>query len=190
MSIYVSRYIEVKNKDGKWELLTFLYPFGYNYQREPDVAIGKKEYNIFNHTCDNACSLRQFLASRRHSWKDYGFGDRGFPTDMSEELKEYFRVEYETPKDDESEHHDYRYNKSYVYLNELIELYNKERKDVINIILRRIKEYEYDKFNMKLDRLLEVSNLAMSNLTPEEKDKEIKKTKKVIKDKKGGSDDY
>ena len=192
MSTYVSRYIEVKNKDGNWELLTFLYPFGYNYQREPDVAIGKKKYNIFNHTCDNACLLREYLTSRHHAWKDYGFGDRGFPSDMSEELKEYFKYEYEIPKDNEEKCHDYRYNKSYVHLDELINLYIEEKNKLFKQVLRRIQEFEYNKFHEKLNRLIQVSSLLMNkeNLTDEEKEKEVKKNNKVLKNKKEDNDDY
>lgn len=188
MSTYVSRYIEVKNKEGKWELLKFYFPFNGQHFYEPDIMMDGKPFMYFNNTCNNACSLREYLTSRRHSWKDYNFGDRGFPTDISDELKEYFRKKFETPKDGETEC-DYRYNKSYIYLNELYDTYIKEKDKLFNSFLKRLKEYEYEKIHKKLDRLLQVSSLMMGDLTEDEKNKEKKKTDKLLKNKKNQDDD-
>ena len=191
MSTHVSRYIEVKNKNGKWELLRFYYPFTSNYYK-PDIILDGKEYNEFNCTCDNACYLREFLGSRGWTWKDHGLGDRGFPTDMSDELKEYFKKEFETPRDGETKCYDYRYNKSYVYLDELYNVYKKEKKEWTDRFLKRLKEHEYDMFHKKLDRLLQVSSIMMDNLTDDEKEKEKKTTDRLLKTskKQNNEDDF
>lgn len=184
MSTYVSRYIEVKNKDGKWEWLRFQYPFKKEFSwSKPDIVIDGKEFTVFRDTCNNACFLREYLVSGRYAFHDNGLGDRGFPTDMSEELKEYFKENYEN-----NGIPDYRYNKSYVSLNELINVYKKEKKELIDRYLKSLKDREYSKFHKKLDRLLKVSSLMMEGLNEEDKEKEIKKTNNLLKKKKNEED--
>ena len=169
MSTYVSRYIEVKNKEGEWELLSFLFPFGKGYSTKPDVSLEGQDYEKFNCVCNNACSLRGYLAS--NYFDKCPFDNRGFPTDMSNELQEYFKVTYDTSETD------YRYNKSYVMLSELYALYKEKESEWKKRYLEKIKQHEYELFHNKLDRLLD---LTMKQFPLDEK--ENKKTKKIIKD--------
>lgn len=182
MSTYVSRFIEVKSNDGKWVLLKFYYPFGHNYYRNPDIEIGDMKLNTFTHICNNACTLREYL--HNNGWGCFNgcsFGNRGFPDDMSDELKSILNKEIEGSE------RDYRYNKSYCTLNELWALYESEMSKIKNDLFKTIYEYQYKAVNQKLDRLLELSFADKSTL--EKIEKEEKKTKKLLSKKKKDDED-
>ena len=178
MSTYVSRFIEVKNDEGKWEMLDFIYPFGRNYYSKPDMEINGEKYNRFTNICDNACSLREYLYSGWGGHNNCPFGERGFPSDMSEELRIFL------DKEIENDEHDYRYNKSYVLLSELYALYKNEMKLIKKDFFNAIKNYEYSKIHDKLNRLLELSTIDKASLSDDDKEKLDKKTKKLYTRKK------
>lgn len=183
MSTYVSRFIEVKNDDGKWEMLDFIYPFGRNYQSKPDMEINGKKYNRFTNICDNACSLREYLYSGWGGYHECPFSNRGFPSDMSEELKVYLEKEIE------NDDRDYRYNKSYVSLSELYALYKQKMEIVKEDLFKTIKEYEYSKIHEKLNRLLELATIDRTSLTHDDLKKIDSKTKKLYTKKKKKDDE-
>lgn len=152
MSTTVVRFIEVRDKEtGKWHLVQYLVPYSKESWHSTEamekykvVDENGKEWRKTYDYYDNACSLRDAYLSNR-GWRTQDFSSRGFPTDMSDELNEIVTAhdaEVKAEQEKEMEHQkesgtnlpqwmfsDYWYNKSYVTLSELEDLFDKEMKD-------------------------------------------------------------
>ena len=146
---------EVEDKDipAKWELVKWYSDAtkGYCYEDEtsspfndPDNGknIKLKGHRMF---CDNGGVIRDNYIG--HGWTDDDkFQDRGYPTDMSEELKK--ELEH---KDGEE---DYTWGHTYVLLSE----WGAERDKLIekfkNNVISRVQDKEFNKINEKLDLIM------------------------------------
>ena len=123
MSTYVTRFVEIKNQEGKWELVKWLTKKSQSnyYEGRETKTVNGEEMIVNDHFSDNAIGIRDYL---RDAWSYMGthFKDRGIPEDASEELKAAF-AEHTKPGSDGV---DYTYNHSYYLLSELEELSDKE----------------------------------------------------------------
>lgn len=179
MSTYLTRFLEVKNKEtGKWELVkcykkfykTQIYVDGKWVDNEPDFTVNGRDMAIKPYyACDNACSLRQYFSD---SWaneftdENYELNERGMPDDISEELENYLTKE----KDE------YGYwGLTHCTLKELIDVMNQEKKLYFEKIKNKIQGNSKDELVARLDHILEEMNKPLENrqkFKAEEKEEE------------------
>ena len=165
MSTYLTRFLEIKNKEtGKWELVkrykkfykTQIYVDGKWIDTSPDFTVGNKDMTIKPYyACNNACSLRQYFAdgyANEFTDEDYGLGERGIPDDISEELKECLTKEK-----------DFYWGLTYCTLKELIDVMNQEKKQYFEKIKNKIQGNGKDKLAARLDHILEEMNKPLEN---------------------------
>lgn len=124
MSTYVTRFVEIKNANGQWELVKWLTKKSQTdwfSDQEIRILSDGEEMVVNDHFSDNATGVRDYL---RDVWSYMGthFKDRGVPEDASEELKKLF-AEHTKPG---PEGYDFTYNHSYYLLSELEDLLDKE----------------------------------------------------------------
>lgn len=124
MSTYVTRFVEIKNREtGKWELVKWLTKKSQSDPQEGQEIreVNGEEMVVNDHFVDSAFGIRDYL---RDVWEYMGthFKDRGVPDDASEELKAAF-AEHTKPGEDGQQ---WTYNHSYYLLSELEELSEKE----------------------------------------------------------------
>ena len=173
MSTYLTRFLEVKNKEtGKWELVkrykkfykTQIYVDDKWVDNEPDFTVNGRDMSIKQYyACGNACSLRQYFSdsyANEFTDEDYGFSDRGMPDDISEELKDYLA------KDE-----DY-WGLTHCTLKELIDVMNQEKKLYFEKIKNKIQGNGKDELVARLDHILKEMN------KPLEKRQKFKSEKK------------
>jgi hypothetical protein len=165
MSTYLTRFLEVKNKEtGKWELGKCYKKF-YKMQvytkegwidNKPDFTVNGRDMSIKPYyDCGNACSLRQYFSdsyANEFTDKDYGLGGRGMPDDISEELKNYLTKEK-----------DYCWNLTYCTLKELIDVMNQEKKLYFEKIKNKIQSNGKDELVARLYHILEEMNKPLEN---------------------------
>jgi hypothetical protein len=153
MSTYVTRFIEIKNKDtGKWELLKWTAPAkldDWEHENRGSVDVNGEEHHIRCSFSDNACTIRSYL-NDNWSFVSKRFKDRGVPDDASEELKKVFADET-APGDDGRT---YSYNYSYYTLDELEELYDELSKQAWDSIKREILYANNNSIELKLNKIL------------------------------------
>ena len=101
MSTTVTRFIEIRDKDGKWHLLNWgveksFASSGHNVVNTLETY--DKAINIYDSFSDNACTIRSYLNDQ---FEFYGtnFKNRGVPEDASEELKARFADETKPDSD-------------------------------------------------------------------------------------------
>lgn len=177
MSTYLTRFLEIKNKEtGKWELVkrykkfykTQIYVDDKWIDNEPDFTVNDRDMSIKPYyACGNACSLRQYFSdgyANEFTDEDYGLGGRGMPDDISEELKNYLTKEK-----------DYYWNLTYCTLKELIDVMNQEKKLYFEKIKNKIQGNGKDELVARLDHILEEMNKPLENrqkFKSEKKEKE------------------
>lgn len=179
MGTYLTRFIEIKNKEtGKWELIKrFRKHFKIDWEfkdywkdNHPNFTVEGQEMAIKPYyACDNACNLRQYFSD---SWaneftdKDYGLRDRGMPEDISDELKEYLEKEYETSK---------YWGLTWCTHHELVEMCFSEQKAFFETLVKLIKKEGENKVADQLDHIVANMNLPIDQRTkfvPKEVDEE------------------
>lgn len=159
MSTYLTRFLEVKNKEtGKWELVkrykkfykTQIYVDDKWVDNEPDFTVNGRDMSIKPYyACGNACSLRQYFSdsyANEFTDEDYGFSDRGMPEDISEELKDYLAKDK-----------DY-WGLTHCTLKELIDVMNQEKKLYFEKIKNKIQGNGKDELVARLDHIIEEMN--------------------------------
>lgn len=179
MSTYLTRFLEVKNKEtGKWELVKCYKKF-YKMQvytkegwidNKPDFTVNGRDMEIKPYyALNNACSLRQYFSdsyANEFTDEDYGFSDRGMPEDISEELKDYLTKEKER---------DHYWGLTHCTLKELIDVMNQEKKLYFEKIKTKIQGNSKDELVARLDHILEEMNKPLENrqkFKAEEKEEE------------------
>ena len=176
MSTYLTRFLEIKNKEtGKWELVkrykkfykTQIYVDNKWVDNEPDFTVNGRNMSIKPYyACNNACSLRQYFSdsyANEFTDKDYELGDRGTPEDVSEELKDYLAKDK-----------DY-WGLTHCTLKELIDVMNQEKKLYFEKIKNKIQGNGKDELVARLDHILEEMNKPLENrqkFKAEEKEEE------------------
>ncbi len=114
----------------------------HEYYREPLAEKGDKLIENICY-CDNGGIIRDdFISSRGWNNNDSGFPDRGFPDDMSEELKKEF-----------SKDMDYTWGHTYVLLSEWDTQLKKKIAEFRKKVIEKTQSIEFDKINEKLDLL-------------------------------------
>lgn len=177
MSTYLNYYIEFK-KDDRWNLVSILTPkekLSYNdYKKFVDV--NGTEYHLTYECCKQGI-IRDIFSN--YGWCDAPFTDRGFPDDMSDELKNLLKEEkfreweeqkksidpdfvYDTnlkrvprtrPISMEEDFKDYKYNKTYATLAEIALFYQKEISKTKDALKKQLEKDSFAKLNDRIDAL-------------------------------------
>lgn len=163
MGTYSSIFIEFKKKD-QWHLLEAAVPLTFvehSYSGEPSpddnhvIEIGKTKMNRM-FTLVRQGDVRDLLAGH-----DAPFNDRGFPNDMSPELKEIFdkvREKIDSEQNVGLFGGDWRWGKSWCYLTELQSYLDERLERCKAAILREhFKQLSYG-ISEKLDAILAAVN--------------------------------
>lgn len=167
MSTYLTRFLEIKNKEtGKWELVKCYKKF-YKMQvytkegwidNKPDFTVNGRDMDIKPYyALNNACSLRQYFSdsyANEFTDKDYELGDRGMPEDVSEELKDYLTKE---------KGKDGYWGLTHCTLKELIDVMNQEKKLYFEKVKNKIQSNGKDELIARLDHILEEMNKPLKN---------------------------
>lgn len=177
MSTYLNYYIEFK-KDDKWNLVSTLTPkekLRYSDYME-FLDINGTEYHLTYECCKQGI-IRDIFST--YGWYDIPFTDRGFPDDMSNELKNLLEEEklreweeqkkfidpdfvYDTnlkrvprtrPISIEEDFKDYKYNKTYATLAEISLFYQKEISKAKDDLKRQLEKDLFAKLNDRIDAL-------------------------------------
>lgn len=168
MGVYLSYFIEFKDREeSKWKLLSYLVPEHkrrFHYEDEEDkkdiVIIEGEEYRkVYN---DDIQGRARDVFSENDE-----ISNRGFPTDMSEELDAILKKEIE------GDDRDWRWGKSYATLLELRDIYKQEYNEAFERYMKRCMDSRFDYINSRFDRmerLLEQNKVA--KLKPFEKEEE------------------
>lgn len=162
MSTCSSIYIEFKRKgDQQWHLLEGIVPLDYRdrsfNEEEPDsnhiIEIGGVKMNRMFNIVRQGC-VRDMLAGH-----DAPFNDRGFPDDLSPELKAMFdkvQQKIDSKENDVFGGRDWRWGKSWCYLSELQDyLEGRFEKCKASILSEHSKQLSFG-ISEKLDVILAV----------------------------------
>ena len=177
MSSYLNYYIEFKNGD-KWNLVSILAPkekLNYDgYKRF--LNLDGTEYHLTYENWKQGI-VRDIFST--HGWYDAPFTSRGFPNDMSDELKNlleeeklreweeqkktidpdfeydknFNRVPRTKPISIEEDYRDYRYDKTYATLEEILLFYQKELSRAKDALKKQLEKDSFAKLNDRIDRL-------------------------------------
>ena len=152
MSVTVTRFIEIRDQEGRWHLLNWGVERSFassNHNVFNTVEPYNKVINIYDNFSNNACTIRSYLNDQ---FEFYGtnFKDRGLPEDASEELKKRFADETKPGSDG----YDYTYNHSYYTLKELEELYERMLDKGWEGVKREIECARSNEIIRKLDTIL------------------------------------
>lgn len=177
MSTYLNYYIEFK-KDDKWNLVTILTP-----REKINYAECKRFLNLdgteYHLTYENwkQGTVRDIFSS--HGWYNTKFTSRGFPNDMSDELKNlleeeklreweeqkksidpdfeydknFNRVPRTRPISIEEDFRDYKYDKTYATLEEVSLFYQKEFSKAKDALNKQLEKDSFAKLNDRIDKL-------------------------------------
>ena len=168
MGVYLSYFIEFKDKeDSKWKLLSYLIPEHkrrFHYEDKEDkkdiVIVDGEEYRkVYS---DDIQERARDIFSENDE-----ISNRGFPSDMSEELNEILKKEIE------GDDRDWRWGKSHASLLELRDIYKQEYNEAFERYMKRRMDSRFDYINSRFDRmerLLEQKKVA--KLKPFEKEEE------------------
>jgi len=177
MSTYLNYYIEFK-KDDRWNLVSILTPkekLSYNNYKK-FVDVNGTEYHLTYECCKQGI-IRDIFSN--HGWYDAPFADRGFPDDISDELKNLLKEEkfreweeqkksidpdfvYNTnlkrvprtrPISMEEDFKDYKYNKTYATLAEIALFYQKEISKAKDALKKQLEKDSFAKLNDRIDAL-------------------------------------
>lgn len=179
MSSYLNYYIEFK-KDDKWNLVSILTPkekLSYDgYKRFLDV--NGTEYHLTYENWKQG-TVRDIFST--HGWYNAPFTSRGFPNDMSDELKNlleeeklreweeqkksidpdfeydknFKKVPRTRPISIEEDFMDYKYDKTYATIEEISLFYQKELSKAKNALKKQLEKDSFTKINEKLDYIQE-----------------------------------
>lgn len=196
MGVYLSYFIEYKKrKDDKWRLVSMLVPTEkhcYPEYHEKKTIDGVE--HCLSLVADKQGYIRDVFSSR--GWYDAPFTGRGFPEDMSAELKEYLErckiSEFEEQKKNtdpdfeykivggiytkvprteplsiEKDYVDYRYDKTYATLTELSAF---QVKQVMEAKKRIEEEQDKDKYTKLNERIDELQELILTGKKPQLKE--------------------
>lgn len=142
MSRATEYYIEVKRKD-KWELVqcfTEDYLFeGYKFSKEPDLEVeGRKFQKI------SGDYIQGFVRDELGSDSDAPFIERGFPSDMSDALKQKL------------EGLQYAWGRSWCLLTEFRTYADKKIEEYVTKLIDTKRVLETKKLEKKIDHLIEL----------------------------------
>ena len=176
MGVYLSYFIEFKDKEeSKWKLLSYLIPEHkrrFHYEDEEDkkdlVIVDGEEYRKV-YSDDIQGRARDIFSENDE------ISNRGFPSDISEELDNILKQEYEKYAIDygDGEKHDWRWGKTHASLLELRDIYKQEYNEAFERYMKRRMDSRFDYINSRFDRmerLLEQKKVA--KLKPFEKEEE------------------
>lgn len=198
MSTYLSYYIEFKN-DNKWNLVSILVPKGKLKYGEVKrfLDVNGTEYHL---TYENWIqgTVRDIFST--NGWYDAPFTSRGFPDDMSDELKnlleeeklreweeqkKYIDSDFEYDKNFnkkiprtrpisiEKDFVDYKYDKTYATLEEVSLFYQKELLKAKDALKKQFEKDSFAKINEKLDYIQEC---VLTGHVPDKKKSKKKKS--------------
>lgn len=176
MGVYLSYFIEFKDREeSNWKLLSYLIPEHkrrYHHENDEDrediVVIEGEDYRkVYEDSIQG--TIRDLFSSNDD------ISNRGFPTDISEELDDVLKKEYEEYAVDygDGEKRDWRWGKSYALLSELYAIYKQEYNEAFERYMKRRMDSRFDYINSRFDRmerLLEQKKVA--KLKPFEKEEE------------------
>lgn len=177
MSSYLNYYIEFK-KDNKWNLVSILTPrekLSYS-ECKRFLNINGTEYHLTYENWKQG-TVRDILST--HGWYDAPFTGRGFPNDMSDELKNlleeeklrvweeqkksidpdfeydknFNRVPRTKPISIEEDFRDYKYDKTYATLEEVSLFYQKELSKAKDALKKQLEKDSFEKLNDRIDIL-------------------------------------
>ena len=200
MSTHLNYYIEYREcpKD-EWKLVSMMVPTSkHSYPEYCKKRIIDGVEHCISISESKQGHVRDVFST--HGWYDAPFTGRGFPEDMSQELKDYLEQckteEWESQKKDldpdyeykiingvytkvprteplsiEKDYSDYRYDKTYVTLSELSEFQVKE----VAKAEKRINDEKYkDSFTKLNERIDALETLIVTGKKPESKESEKK----------------
>lgn len=179
MSTYLNYYIEFK-KDDKWNLVSIFTPkekLAYADHYKNLVNIKGKEYH-FTYESWKQGMVRDMFSS--HGWYEAPFTSRGFPKDMSDELKDLLEAEklreWEEQKKNldpdfeydnnfkkvprtrpisiEEDYREYKYDKTCATLEEISLYYQKELTKAKGELKKHLEKDSFELISEKLDCLL------------------------------------
>ena len=176
MGVYLSYFIEFKDREeSNWKLLSYLIPEHkrrYHHENDEDrediVVIEGEDYRkVYEDSIQG--TIRDLFSSNDD------ISNRGFPTDISEELDDVLKKEFEKYAVDygDGEKRDWRWGKSYALLSELYAIYKQEYNEAFERYMKRRMDSRFDYINSRFDRmerLLEQKKVA--KLKPFEKEEE------------------
>ena len=176
MGVYLSYFIEFKDREeSNWKLLSYLIPEHkrrYHHENDEDrediVVIEGEDYRKVSEDSIQG-TIRDLFSSNDD------ISNRGFPTDISEELDDVLKKEFEKYAVDygDGEKRDWRWGKSYALLSELYAIYKQEYNEAFERYMKRRMDSRFDYINSRFDRmerLLEQKKVA--KLKPFEKEEE------------------
>lgn len=177
MSSYLNYYIEFK-KDDKWNLVSILTPRDkINYAEcKRFLNLDGTEYHLTYENWKQG-TVRDIFST--HGWYDAPFTSRGFPNDMSEELKSlleeeklreweeqkksidpdfeydknFNRIPRTRPISIENDFRDYKYDKTYATLEEICLFYQKELSKAKDALKKQLEKNSFAKLNDRIDML-------------------------------------
>ena len=182
MGTYLNYFIEYRNRPGdKWHLVSTLVPTEKHSYPEycKKRVIDGVEYCVSIEVSRQG-HVRDVFSSR--GWYDAPFTSRGFPEDMSDELKQYLEqckidewesqkkekdpdYEYEIvngvltkmprkePLSIEKDYQDYRYDKTWATLSELSNFQENEVRKIEDRIKEEQEKDKFTKLNERIDKL-------------------------------------
>lgn len=125
-----------------WTLAKWWSPSKYGYySNKPDSEINGEKVILNDCICDNCIVIRDNYL--RDDYYDASFNDRGYPQDMSDELKKALE-----------KYGNYSWGHTYVYMNEWYAEKQKRFENFKNKYIELISKKEFKNINDKLDLLL------------------------------------